>query len=278
LAYRYGEYTGGEALSEQVDEPDQEFSSVIPVMEMKYLSIPNKYGLNAMLMYEKGENDIGGNIPNPTDNFESWTGSLSFIKIFSRQLKGFARYDHGIMDFEGEEADYVVYAPAVGFEYLLAEDLPLVFSVGYAIRELELGGTDTALIFNGELRRWRFVKDGALSFKAASGYDESNYGAERLGFGWYYNAEALAEYRFSQFLTGTLSGFYEKNEYTDFDTKRDDATVELTAGLWYNPDTWYSFRLDYSYRTVDSTFEEDDYTENRVFFEVVFSPHRPFEL
>lgn len=278
IAFQYGEYTGGEQISDLVDDPNQKYSSYAPVIEMKYISIPQKFGVDAMVMYEIGENDIGRGFSNPTDNFESWKGSLAFIKLFSRQLKGFVRYDHGIVDFDGEEADYTVYAPAIGFEYLLTRDLPLIFSLGYAVRDLKVGSADQALIFNGELGKWRFVKDGALSFKAASGYDESNYGAERLGFGWYYNAEALAEYQFSRYLTGTMSGFYEKNQYTDYETQRDDATLELTTGLVFKPDSWYSLRLDYSYRTVDSTLEENDYTENRVFLEIVLSPHRPFQF
>ncbi len=278
LSYEYGEYREEDpAIGEEFENT---YYVINPLMEWSYLFRPQKILLDGLVGYEKGNNNVDDVNLGPAEKYEWWHGTGRITRIFSQRFQGFLQYDQGLMDFDNEDADYIVYSPSIGFQYIVAEDTPMMFSIGYLYRDREVGASDDAFIFSGELRRWQFVKDAYLSFLAESGYNTDNVGAERLGFGLYYSAKALAEYLFTRNWTGSIYSIFEKNEYTDFEERRDDTEVEFGSELIYSPSPtdWLSFHLKYAYRNMDSTFDEDDYKENRILLEVRLAPPNPYTI
>jgi hypothetical protein len=279
LEYEYGEYTGDSDDTFPFDSDTNRYRRLSPMLEISWLNRRTDYRLDLLAEYEKGENDFEDGAARPEENFESGFGRMRFTHIFNRLLKGFVLYEYGIMDYKAEEIeDYSTHMPGVGVEYLLGGETPVIFSFGYLFRDTDAGGTETGWIVNGHLPRWRFAKDGYFSLRAESGYTADNAGAERLGFGLYYNIDTAVHYAFTREWMGNVYALYQKNEYTDFEDQRDDTTYEIGGGIDYLPFDWLKFQLDYHYREVDSTLEADDYTENRILIQMVLRSPRPYPL
>jgi len=288
--------------------------SVIPSVGVKYWFIPRQLGIEADIFYTKedfldisdGRNkwdkslkpsirlifkpasgrlgfesslvNTGALASDPTRDFDNWQGSMKISRQLTKQLEGFFQYTHTVMDFKGNGENYSVYDPSVGITYTFAEGLPLTFSLGYFIRNKAQSEDDAALALNGNLgKTWNFNRHGSVSLTTSSGYDEDYIGAERLGFGIYYDAKSTAKYAFSKYLSADLYGSFRRDKYTDLETTRNDETRELGSGLTFRKNPWV-IRVDYTRRTIDSTLSENDYDENRITLKVVLSPFRPIRL
>ncbi|GBC59238.1 hypothetical protein DENIS_0174 [Desulfonema ishimotonii] len=293
LAYTRGvSYENADdAAGENTDkEDDNWYESIIPSVGMTYRFSP-KWGFEADTSCTRAITWDQDDLSDPDDDFETWTGRLKLSHTFSKSLEGFVQYDQSQTDFEGEggtesdDSDYTVCNPSVGLTMLLAENLPLTFGLGYVLRDIKDEGTEAAITVNGAVNRWQFSRYGFLSFKASSGYDESNLGAESLGFGFYYDMNLRISYIFSNHLSADVYGLYKRDKFTDNEDddsqdedSRDDTTTEVGAGITWQPLRWVYMRLGYSYREVNSTSDEDSYDVNRVTFDVSFTPQRPFRI
>ena len=73
-----------------------------------------------------------------------------------------------------------------------------------------------------------------------------------------------------------MSGTYRKIEYIDED--RDDTVYDAGADLTYVPfrKQWLALTLSYRFRMLESTDEEQDYQSDRVIFQIVIRPGRPY--
>ncbi len=267
--------------SHNSEEPDEKYEIINPSIDMEYNYEPFKLGINAMIAYTEGisDTDILSEKKDESNDFTEWEGSIKITKKFTRRFEAFFQYAHAIMDFKGgSQEDYVVYDPSIGIEYIVARDVPLSFSIGYVTRDIKGEGNESDVTIDGDLgRTWNFSRYGSLDFKASSGYDESYLGADKLGFGVFYDASVKAEYDFTRYIKGDVFGSYQRDRYTELDSTRNDKTKDAGFGLTFQLINKCLFiRVGYSYHAVDSTSEEDSYKENRFLIDCMLSPPRPF--
>jgi len=233
---------------------------------------------SGLLTLEAGLSHTRGTYWDPSDDFDRWRGSLKLSKKFTRRFEGFFQYAHNVMEFKGDGEDYTVYEPTAGIKYLLGQGIPISLSLSYIFRNRQRSENEANFSLNGNIgKTWNFSRRGAVSFSSASGYDEDYTGAERLGFGIWYDAKSDLKYMFSQYLSGDAYATYRKDKYIDLDTRRNDETVTLGTGVTFQK-KWFSLRIGYSCRTVNSTSDENDYRDNRINVRLVMSPARPIRL
>ncbi len=256
------------------DEPDEKYDIINPSIDVEYDYIPDKLGINSTFAYKKGSSDT-----DESYDFTEWKGSITVTKTFTRRFEAFFQYAHTIMDFEEDsQEDYVIYDPSVGIKYIVARDVTLSFSIWYVTRDTKGKGNESDMTINGDLgRTWNFSRYGSLNFKASSGYDESYFGADRLGFGIFYDASVTAEYSFTRYITGDIFGAYKRDRYTELDSVRNDETKDAGLGITFRLiNRLLSVRVGYLYREVDSTSEENSYKDSRFSIDCMLSPLRPF--
>ncbi|MDM8552130.1 outer membrane beta-barrel protein, partial [Desulfobacterales bacterium HSG2] len=264
-------YTSGEYLSKS-DMLKHWYESINPSLSLVYKYVPYHLELEGNLSHTIGR------FSDPSDDFDNWNGSVSLSKKFTKKIEGFVRYAHAIMDFKGNNENYSIYDPSVGITYTVAEDTPLSLSVGYFVRDRQTSPDEAAMSVNGDIgKTWPVGRYGSISFKTSSGYDEDYFGAEKMGFGVYYEADFTAKYAFYKDIIGDVSGSYKKDKFKDLEITRDDETKEIGAGLSFQK-KWGTIRFDYTYRTLDSTLSENDYEENRIRWQIMLSPSRPIRL
>jgi len=285
LSFKPGvSYTKGVSNEKNADEDDNWYESLSPSLKIMYrfsrhLTVESDgYCTKAITYTSEGLTD-------PSDDFETWYGSVKLTHQFHRHLEIFARYASSATDYigsDGTDEDYTLYEPSFGIRYLPAKGLPMNLSVGYLVRDKKQTGKEAAITVNGELGPWKFAKYGSVKFKADSGYNEDHFGPENLGFGFYYNADLSAEYIFSQHVKGTAYGRYQRNRYLDNEETggetRNDKSREIGAGLVFHPEKWWSVRLDYIHRDVSSTDEQDSYEDNRILLKLGISPARGIRI
>ncbi len=265
-------YTKGDFLNTS-DHLNHWYKSLKPFISLTCRSLPLHLEMEASFSH------MGGRFSESSEDFNNWYGSLKLTKKFTRHLEGVVQYAHTIMDFKGDGEDYKIYDPSVGVSYTLSEGVPLSLTIGYFTRDRQESKNESALSVNGDIgKTWMFSRYGSLSFATSSGYDESYFGAEKLGFGIYYDAQCTAKYAFTKYLSGNIYGSYRKDKYMDIEENtRNDETREAGSGLTYRK-KWLSVMLNYFYRTVESTSGENDYEENRIHLKVMLSPFRPIRI
>ncbi len=281
LSYTKGVSYPNHGVSDPEDRYDNWYEIVEPSIEVSRPARPDQLGLEMEILYRKGISYTGDGYSDPSDDYESWDGRFEISTFLGKRTRAFLQYEHTVMDFRGtgeDRSDYTLYNPSVGIEYAVTEDLPLLLEVGLILRDLKTADDDAAVTVNGGLGPWRFNRYGLLNLTASSGYLEDTYGGERLGFGFQYDLRADIEYRFTQYVHGDVYGAYQRNRFTDNETRRredddtfrDDRILEGGGGLSIRTHLdWLTLRVGYLYRDVESTDEEDSYRESRVRVDVV---------
>ena len=260
------------SLLENDDPTVEDNQSHMPQIGLTYW-FTNRVGLESRASYTRANFDEIEDIENPTDDFDRWSGYTKLIRRLTKQLDLFLNYEHTYIDFKGDEEDYHLFAPSVGADYTIDENTSASAAVGYYIQDFEGGGnTENGFFFQGELSKTWAFKRGSVNLSGASGLDQSYFGAENLGFEVYYSIEGSADYRFTRYITGNIYGSYRLDDYKD--NNREDQTKIAGAGLSYFPLRWLSMNLNYTYRTVDSTVNADEYDENRATFSVTLADPR----
>ena len=235
---------------------------------MTYVHKFNPYlSLDTNVSYTRGEFEV-------SDDFDNWNGSLTLANKFTKYLDGFIQYSHTIMDYKGNTEDYIIYDPSIGINYIIAEDTFLSLNVGYFIQDREKSDDESGLTLSGNLgKTWRF-KRGSINLTGASGYEESYFGAESLGFDIFYQAKGTATYAFTRYISGNINGSYRSDTYVNVDPEREDRTKNAGLGLTFrSPIKWLpvSIGLSYLYHSVDSSLNENDYEDQRVQLNVSIS-------
>ncbi len=280
-------YIKGVSNEEDADNADNWYESISPLLKIMH-RFSRHWSMEADGYVTKAITYTSEGLTDHSDDFETWYGSLTLTHQFERRLEGFVRYMTSATDYVGdsenneEYEDYILYEPSAGFRYVLAEGLPVSLSLGYLVRDKKFTGKESAITINGELGSWKFCRYGSAKFSVVSGYNEDHFGPENLGFGFYYKADASVEYVFSQYVTGRVYGRYLRNRYLDNEETggetRNDKHREAGAGLVFQPQKWMSVRVDYIWRDVSSTDEQDSYEENRILLKIGLSPARGIRI
>lgn len=241
-----------------------------------YWFIPH-WGISLQADYSRGE------FSKDTDTFDQWSGSLSLQHEFDRFLTGFVKYSHSYIDYKGPTQDYQVYSPSLGLTYNFVEQGYITVEAGHywqdkesldqadqqaANQTNEEKGWNVALDIN---KTWS-LKRGQFRLSGGSGYDETYFGAENLGFTIYYGGGVDFLYFLSKHLAFEANGNYRHNRYTDQDPERRDHVTNVSSGLAYWPLKWLMLALKDQYRVVESNQNENDYRENRVVFTLSLVP------
>ncbi|RLC24790.1 MAG: hypothetical protein DRH21_04910 [Deltaproteobacteria bacterium] len=255
------------------DDPDIEDNKRYnPSMNLTYWFIPHKWGLELNGSYTRGEFDV-------SNDFDNWFGSLRLLKGFTRHFDMFVQYDHTYMDYiQGITNNYHIYNPSAGFNYSVAEDINLYLNVGYYVLDTENVSNDETDGVSAEGEIEKIFERGSIHITGSGGYDESFFGAENLGTDKYYESGCTADYAFTRYISGDIYGFYRRDKYIELSTERKDKTTRAGAALTLHPLRWMSLRFEYSYRTVDSSIDTNDYEENRGLITLTLSPSEPIRL
>jgi hypothetical protein len=212
-----------------------------------------------------------------SDDYHDIQGIFQLDRRFTRHFQLFGRFGYAYRDNDGDggrdEGDYQVYAPSAGFSYDLAKDSRISLGVGYYYQDFDDGGNEQAPFFNADLYKlWNYQRWSAR-LSGLAGLDRNDFGNERLGFEWFAGIIGNATYNFTRNFYGNVVGRYR---YSDIiGASREDSRYRVGAGLGWLPTKWMALTLDYYYNVLSSTGSEN-YTENRVWFQVTLQPDKPW--
>jgi hypothetical protein len=260
------------SILENQDPEVENSERYTPSIGLIYWFLPH-LGFETNASYTRGDFEA-------SDDFDRWNGSLRLIKQFTKNLEGYVQYGHTVMEFEGDTENYQVYDPSVGVSWVIAEDTLISLSAGYYFQDRERSEDESGATLNGNIgKTWR-LKRGSINIGASSGYEESYFGAENLGFNQYYQGHGSVSYSLTQSLVGSIFGSHRRNEYINQEDDRIDKITGAGLGITFQPITarWLSTGLNYSYHTVDSTRDENNYDENRVLLTVTLSKTIPIRF
>ena len=215
-----------------------------------------------------------------------YDGTGRLLYGFTRHFEGFLGYRHTYVDYKDEDinANYNVYNPEIGIFYQFEENSYARIGVGYLIQDKESNDNpdvddsdaEGIIVSSEAYKAWPFRR-GNVSILTLSGYDQDDTGSEDLGLNVYYKGRLNADYALFRRLTTDAFISYRWDDYPDEEESRTDKTLTAGAGFNYQPFTWLTSRLEYSFRDRDSDSDTDEYTENRVSFSITIAPERPFQ-
>ena len=119
---------------------------------------------------------------------------------------------------------------------------------------------------------------GSLSLSGEGGYDRTTVSAENLGYYVYYGVALAGDYEFNRRLSGDIVVGYTYRDYKDAIPPREDDVYRAGCGLSFQLLQWLSARLGYTYRSVESSIEADDYVENRGSLLFTIAPPQPYRF
>ena len=211
-----------------------------------------------------------------SENFSDTTGQLRLNHRFNPHFTGFAGYAHTFHDYDDDGDDFQVYDGFVGFDYAISKTLDFGMSAHYVALDFEDGSDQSETPVNINLSK-RF-QHGSISLNGEGGYDYTTTSSENLGYYLFYQAGLTADYAFTRRLTGDVNALYANRDYKDTLTPAGGRcvpgrlrTLDSTAAL-----AFHARRL--LYRTLDSTDNVNDYTENRVSLLFTVRPDQPFRM
>ena len=251
-------------------------SSHSPSFGLTYWLVPRQWGLETGGSYTRGQYDSESD--NPSDDFDNVKGNVKLIKQFNRHLDGFIKYAHTTMHYDGKTNNYQVVNPSIGIDYTFAENGVLLLGVGYFFQVIEESDDESGLITEINLTKTWQLRRTSINVNASSGYTESNLNAENLGFTLFYRGGLKVGYAFLKDLSGDIYTSYQVNDYINFEPERKDRILIAGLGLTYQITQWVSSRVEYNFRQVDSTFDLNDFPENRILFNITVSPPRPYRI
>jgi len=208
-----------------------------------------------------------------SDNVDQYQGSVSLLKRFGRNFIGYIKYLYSVVSYEGKTGDDKSYVPSAGFRYDIEKDISLIADFGYFFTDSER--RDNTSGPSGDLRMIKRFEHGQLNLAVLGGYNYSLTGAENLGYSEYYEASVSFSHQLAKHVNGNVFGSYRDTKYKD-QSDREDKRPTVGLGFSWEVSEWMYIGLDYQFRTVDSTIDSEDYTENRVSIRVTLAPTQPF--
>lgn len=260
-----------------------------PVAGLTYWVTPN-WGIDTLGSYTKTEYERSDEYTgSPSMDFERYYGLFRSIRKLSRQFEVYFAYAHTYIEFEDNlvNSDYHIYNPFIGFEYTPSENLSVSFDVGFFVQDIDeeeefvqnIDGVEedeTGLTSNVVLTK--NLRKGSFVFTGAAGYYEAYFGAENLGLSKFYEAGSSVEYEIVRNLTGNIFANFRQDKYIDIKPERRDRAARCGIGLSYQYKNWLLFELRYTHRILNSTDDERDHKENRIFFRITMEPSQPYRI
>lgn len=274
LIHRFGQTNTFSAAYEystlENEDPEvQDNKRYSPSVELTYW-LNRQWGTETEAIFEKGDFET-------SDDFDNGIGRFRLIRLFTRNFQTFVEYTHTIMRFDGDSEDYNIYEPSLGFDWSMDEDSTLSLAVGYFFRDVEYIDK-TGFTLDGDIgKRWAFRRS-SFSLTGSSGYEQSYFGSENLGFSRYYEIAGTGRFEFTRRMSGGIFGSYRHTKYDDLADERKDKEPIAGCSLNYRVTEWLYSSLTYTYSAINSTNNEKEYKENRVMLIVSISPKQPYKL
>jgi hypothetical protein len=226
-----------------------------------------RWGVNVGAYYTKGDRD-------DSDDYDFILSNARFLRKFNKRLNGFLQFSYGNLDYDGDSEDAEGYDLSVGFDYTISKDTYMSIAAGYAWLDRDRSSNESAPSLGVTLKKT--LKKGVIYLTGSGGYKEPTSGAESLGVREYYEAGTSLRYEFTKYLSGNAFASYRYDDYLESTPDREDKTTKAGLNLNLQVLKWMSFGLDYTFRTVDSDIDTEEYDENRVFFRISLFPTHPF--
>jgi hypothetical protein len=243
-----------------------------------------KFGFQSNATYTKASFDQDSDFTGDgSDDFDNYAGMIRFIGRTGERFSVFAQHNQIYRDFDGDENDYMLYAPSAGFTYLVEEGLNLRLGAGYFYQDVDNDEDEQGIFGNGQIDKTWTSRRGFINLTALTGLAPNDFGADSVGLERYAAIQGSAMYMFARTLSGDLNGSYRYSDAvgtaeqnTNDDTGEKVHRFRAGAGLTYNPLKWMAIRLGYTFNKVNSENNEDEYDEHRGLLNITLTPDKPY--
>jgi hypothetical protein len=276
----YAGFTYGLLRNKDDQEEDNDYYS--PAVGLNYWFGP-KFGFQSNATYTRADFDQDSDfIGDGTDDFENYAGMIRLIGRTGARFGIFAQHDQIYRDFDGDDNDYLVYAPSAGFQYMVEEGLNLRLGAGYFYVDVDNDENEQGIFGNGQIDKTWTSERGSLTLAALTGLDQSNFGAENVGLEKFAGVQGSAVYRLARTVSWDINGSYRYSDVIgDADSGDEDAGSNVHrfragSGFTIEPLRWMAIRLSYNFNKVNSDNEFDEYDEHRGLINITLTPSQPF--
>lgn len=237
----------------------------------------SKLNFDTGVSYTRGE---FSNIDDVNNDFDHWSGNVNLSRQITKYLSGSIRYAHTIMQYDGDNENYQIYDPSIGLNYTIDEGTRLAVNIGYFIQDREKSEDESGISISSNIGKTWKLRRGSINITGSSGYGESYFGAESLGFNIYYQGQCNFDYSLTKNISSGVFISCGKTDYSNTENDRED--IRMRTGFNFNikiPSVrWLSIVIGYSYSEVDSTDDDKDFKEDRGQCNVVMFPAKIFRL
>ncbi|BBO81352.1 hypothetical protein DSCO28_19180 [Desulfosarcina ovata subsp. sediminis] len=235
------------------------------------------YWFNARWGMDTGAEYTDATYDDGLDDNNEILGRIRVNHRFNPHLTGFGVYEHTLHEAdEDTEVDYTVHDGGVGVDYALGPTMDLSVGLHYIYLDVDDGDTKSFTPVNLSLSK-RFQR-GSITLSGEGGYNYTSLTAENLGTYEYYDVRLSGDYAFTRRLSGDATGVYGYRNYLDTEPSRKEDIIRADCGLSFHLWQWLSMRAGYTYRTVNSDIDSDDYVENRFSLMLTLAPPRPYRF
>jgi len=228
-----------------------------------------KWGFDSDVLYTMGDYDFTGDI-------DRFFGTIRLLRKFTRNLDGYIRYSHSIVEFDtvAAAAEDTTYNPSIGINYLIEEDITLIAEIGYYINEFDLREDQSGI--TSDVRLIKRFRRGSINLSFLCGYDYQLFvTTQQNGFEKFIESAVSGTYSFTRYLSGNITGAYRYSDFVDVGYEND--RYQGRVGLTWTPLNWMAIDATYSYAVLESTALQD-YDENRIFLRVSLVPSIPYRF
>ncbi len=265
------------------DSQDEDNDHYSPSIGLNYWFGP-KFGIQSNATYTKADFDQDSDfIGDGTDDFDNYAGMIRFIGRTGERFSVFAQHDQIYRDFDGDDNDYMLYAPSAGFAYVVEKGLNLRLGAGYFYLDVDNDDDEQGIFGNGQIDKTWTSKRGSLTLAALTGLDQNNFGAENVGLERFAALQSSARYELARTVTWDVNGSYRYSDVVgtadqddNDDTGKKVHRFRAGTGLTFNPLKWMAIRLAYNFNKINSENEADEYDEHRGFLNITLTPDKPY--
>ncbi len=198
------------------------------------------------------------------DDFDSHSSSITYTHKFSSQTSIDTKY--GITTEEHDDDtddDCIIHDISFDISHAFTPHLSMSAGTGY-FREVNQGYEDEeGLSYNLGLNKK--IERGSLSFRAERGWDQGYMEVDERDFTRYWSLSSSMDYSLRQHLDAYAGLTYREN---DENQDADEDIWSGKCGLNWQFNRWYFMDLSYAYHQRQSEDPDDDFTDNRIMFQI----------
>jgi len=202
------------------------------------------------------------------DRNDNSFGASVFYKFWPKTSL-FAEYDYSDIEFDtGSTNDSVENRYYAGINWDITAKTRGTLKLGYIDKDFDLTSVADQGGFSVELQtQHNLTPKRALQVNGYRKFHESDLANASSFLSTGIDIDLMQ--RFTEKWSGTLTVFYEKNEYNGFN--RDDDLYGFGPAIRFEPRKWLIFDLGYYYYKNDSNVTTYDYEANQIFFRATLS-------